>query len=200
MVYLTIAEIQAYTGATYTAGQQTLLTAIEAAFVDFIHKYCNRRWVAASYQEKYDGGTSLDYLNNGREKSNTTIDFVKVDGEAVTVGQEVFSYGNFIKFISPTTAGAQRVEIKYTVTANLPSDIRQALIKWVTDEYGKQGAGGGATTDVGEVRRVSVGPVSVEYGSQAETEGSQTSSSTGLLSGVPEDVADVLRLHRREPL
>lgn len=148
------------------------------------------------FTEKFDGGVNTFLVANP-----PIIEVISVseDEEELVADEDYFNYGSYIKFPTKAFSGHQNVVIKYA-NEYFPDALKQALIQWILEVYETQLAGGGATVEVGEVKSVSVGPVSVTYGSPDSSEGSQTSSSSGLLSGVPEEVADVLRLYRKNPL
>jgi len=196
MDYITIADIKGYTGLTYTAEQEALLTSIGTALEDFIERYCNRSFKEDSYIEKFDGGVDTFIIAN---PPIITITSVKENGEELVEDEDFFNYGSYIQFPTKAFSGHQNIEIEYVNTVAFPEPLKSALIEWVIYKYNEQVLSGGSISTEA-LKSISVGPVSVNYGESLLSEGSQTSSSSGLLSGVPEDVADVLKLYRKSPL
>ena len=193
MDYITIDDIKVYTGATYTAEQEVTLTAIGDALEDQMERYCNRTWNTEDFTESFDGGSNTFLVANPPIDEITSVE---VSGRELSSG-EYFNYGGYVKLDKHTNQRLQNVVIEYSVVAELPLPLKNALIQWVADTYTDQLISG--TIDTEDVRTVSVGPVSVNYG-QNTTQGTSGDSSSGLLSGVPEVVADVLKMYRKNPL
>ena len=196
MDYITIEDIKAYSGVDYTEDQETLLTSIGTALEAQMEKYCNRSFASEEFTEKFDGGVDTFLVANPPITSPTVTE----DEDEIVQGQDYFNYGSYIKFVTKAWEGNQNIVITYT-GGGLPVPLKNALIQWVLEVYGDQLVSGEGI-DTEAVKNVSVGPVSVNYGQTAleASQGTQSSSSSGLLSGVPEVVADVLKLYRKNPL
>jgi len=158
-----------------------------------MERYCNRTWNTEDFTESFDGGSNTFLVANPPIDEITSVE---VSGRELSSG-EYFNYGGYVKLDKHTNQRLQNVVIEYSVVAELPLPLKNALIQWVADTYTDQLISG--TIDTEDVRTVSVGPVSVNYG-QNTTQGTSGDSSSGLLSGVPEVVADVLKMYRKNPL
>lgn len=178
MKYLTLANIADYLETTLSTAENTALTLILNGIESAVERYCDRTWSTSDAEivEKVDGGGSFFPLRYGPALTTPTPT-ITVSGEAVTT---VYNYGSYLLTEDPVSSGIQNVTITYSVSSSqLPSDIKLAMIIWAARQFkSHKDAGKDAT-------RVSVGPLSVDYGGQSAS-----------AAVIPDFVAKVLDSHR----
>lgn len=179
-MYITYTDVANYLGVTLTVPQQAQVTALIAQIQSYIEKYCNRKWdVAGTQTELFDGGTNVFFV---KYPEISSISSVKVDGDTYT---DFHNYKTHVKLEIIATEGWQNVEIKYTQVSGVPEDIKLVMIQWCAGEYLSAQTGGQSP------QSVTVGPVTVNYGSGSE--------SHELGDAVPDLYQSILDQYRLEP-
>lgn len=191
-MYITNADIAAYLGVTLTAPQQAQVDVLIAQLQGYIEVYCNRKWgISGTITEKFDGGVATFAVKN---PPIATIVEVQVDG-AVYPAASVYNYTSFIRLANTPTNIPQNVQIKYTQDTTIPAAIKMALTQWVAQQYQDAGTGGKSP------EKVTVGPVTVEYGAQDKAQGGGgVGNGADNGAGVPDFIQNILDKYILEPI
>ncbi len=177
MAYIAYTDVETFLNITLSAGGQTLVNAIISAIEAFVDDFCNRKWAVTGNQtEKFDGGTDTFFV---KYPPITTIVSVKEDGATLDASDDYYNYGSYVKLAVAAVDKPQTVEIVYTSGATLPSDLKHAIVRWVSEIFKTQ-------EDAGKtVSRVSTGALSVDFLTQ---------------DGIPKYVEMVLKKYRLKPI
>ncbi len=179
MVYITYQDIEKFLNITLTSNGQTLVNELIQAVETFTEDYCNRKWsygASADIIEYFDGGTDTYFPQNTPIAS---VQEITVDG-SVYDSNYIYNYGSYIKTLHALNPAYPRgVKITYRTSSNtIPSDLKHALVRWVSEIFKTQ-------EDAGKtVSRVSVGSISVDFLTQ---------------DGIPKFVEKLLNKYRLIP-
>jgi hypothetical protein len=181
MPYATPADIAAYLGISLTAEQQTKATALIAGAESAIDAACNRSWSGgASHTEQFDGGHGRIFPKFVPVDSVSSL---SINGTAQVEGEDFFVYDTYIVFAAAPLYGRKSIELVYTADDTVPEAIKQAVIRWVAEQFV-----GSTNTQTPQTKRLTQGPVTIEYDT--------TKSPTDPKSGLPTYVEEVVRRFR----
>ncbi len=175
MAYILYTDIQSFLNITLSAAGQTLVNDLIAAMEKFAEDYCNRKWsVTGAQTEKFDGNVDVFFVKYPPIASITSV---KIDGTLLDT-TDYFNYTHYVKLTGKAKDLPQTVEIIYTSGVTLPTDLKHALVRWVSEIFKTQ-------EDAGKtVSRFTAGAISTDFLTQ---------------DGIPKYVEMVLNKYRLRP-
>ncbi len=153
MSYITNSDVQTFLETTFTTPEGNAMTPVLSALELAANAYMGRSFGAGPQTEYFDGNTHMFVLSKGPA---TAITSIEIDDQAIEA-DDIHNYGNYVKLDYRANPGHQNVKIVYTCSADVPADVKQALVQWAANIFKSHKEGGKS------ISRVSIGPMSVDY-------------------------------------